>query len=492
VPVWSPDGRAIAFFVSGVWRRVSADGGPPVTIVANVLSNMGASWGGDDLFLVAPANRTSLARVQVTGGSLQPVTALDPAKDNSHRWPTLLPDGRHYLFTVRSDSPERLGIKLGALDSTELRPLVNVASQGVFAQPGWLLYVTPDEVLMAQRLDPAVWGLQGAPQPVVGPVRYNGPSFHGTFHASADGRVVTYVPSVRGASTLEWFDRTGKALGRVGPEQDYRAPRLSRDGRQIAVELADPQVGTRDLWIIDTSTQALTRFTSHPATDWRAVFAPDGSAIAFASDRAGVSTVFRGSTRSPGSEAPFHRALEGGAFPADWSRDGTSLLVAHDDKDGRPSGVTLVPVGGGAQSVVIENEQATSPRLSPDGTRIAFVGLGASGPEVYMMSIADKERIAISTDGGRNPSWGADGRELFFVNRGSEIMRAVIDGKTLVGRPEVLFRPCAALGRSFAEGVADDPYDVTADGTRFLAVCDAPGTVPSAINVIVNWQSRLK
>jgi hypothetical protein len=130
--------------------------------------------------------------------------------------------------------------------------------------------------------------------------------------------------------------------------------------------------------------------------------------------------------------------------------------------------------------------------LSPDGTRIAFVGLGANGAEVYMMSIADKERIPISTDGGSNPSWSADGRELFFVSRGSEIMRAVIDGKTLVGRPDVLFRPCAALGRSFSAGVAEDLYDVTADGTRFLAVCDAPGTVPSAINVIVNWQGRLK
>jgi eukaryotic-like serine/threonine-protein kinase len=492
VPVWSPDGRAIAFFVSGVWKRVPVDGGPPVTIVANVVANLGASWGAGDLFLVAPANRTSLARVQVTGGSLQPVTTLDTAKDNSHRWPTLLPDGRHYLFTVRSDSPERLGIKLGALDSTEVRSLVNVASQGVFAQPGWLLYVTPDEVLMAQRLDPASSGVEGAPQPVVGPVRYNGPSFQGAFYGSVDGRVVTYIPSVRGASTLEWFDRTGKALGQVGPARDYRGLRLSRDGRQIAVELADPQVGTRDLWTIDTSTQALTRFTSHPATDWRAVFAPDGSAIAFASDRAGVSTVFRGSTRSPGPETPLHRAAEGGAFPMDWSRDGKSLLVTHDDKDGRPSAVALVPVGGGAQSVVIANEPAVTPRLSPDGTRIAFVGIGAGGPEVYMMSIADKERIPISTDGGRNPSWSADGRELFFLNRGFAIMRAVIDGKTLVGRPEVLFRPCDALGRSFSGGVTDDAYDVTADGARFLAVCDAPGTVPSAINVIVNWQGRLK
>jgi len=492
VPVWSPDGRSIAFFASGVWKRVSADGGAPVTIVADVLANLGASWGPGDLFLFAPANRTSLARIQVTGGALQPVTALDTAKDNSHRWPTLLPDGLHYLFTVRSDSPERLGIKLGVLGSAEMRSLVNVASQAIYAQPGWLLYATPDEVLMAQRLDPATFSIQGTPQPVVGPVRYNGPSFSGVFHASVDGRVLTYVPSVRAASTLEWFDRTGKPLGRVGPERDYRGMRLSPDGRQVAVELADPQVGTRDLWIVDTSTQALSRFTSHAATDWRAVFAPDGSEIAFASDRAGVSSLFRGSTRSPGSETAVHRSSEGGAFPMDWSPDGASLLITHDDRNGRPSGVSLVPVSGGAESIVIANERVATPRLSPDGTRIAFVGPGTTETDVYVLSIADKERIRISTDGGSNPSWGAGGRELFFVNNGGEIMRAVIDGKTQVGRPEVLFRPCAALGRSFSRGIADDLIDVVADGTRFLAVCDAPGTIPPDINVIVNWQSRLK
>jgi hypothetical protein len=108
------------------------------------------------------------------------------------------------------------------------------------------------------------------------------------------------------------------------------------------------------------------------------------------------------------------------------------------------------------------------------------------------MSLADKERIRVSTDGGHNPLWGADGRELFFLNRNSELMRAVVDDHGLAGPPQMLFRLCGSLGRTFSAGPAESRYAVSADATRFLAVCDAPGSVPSAINVIVNWQSKLK
>jgi hypothetical protein len=116
-------------------------------------------------------------------------------------------------------------------------PLINVASPGVYAEPGWLLFITPDEVLMAQRLDRSSWTLQGAPQPVAAPVRYNGPSFTGSFDASDDGRVVAYVPASRARSALMWFDRTGRLIRKFGPEQDFRSVRVAPDGLTAAVEL---------------------------------------------------------------------------------------------------------------------------------------------------------------------------------------------------------------------------------------------------------------
>ena len=480
---WSPDSRSIAFLSGNAWKRINVEGGPPVTIVPNIVANIGASWGPGDMFLVATANRTSLARVPVSGGPLQPITTLDTQKENSHRWPQWLPDGHHFLFTVRSDRPESLGIKVGSIDATEIRPLVNVASQGVYAEPGWLLYVTPDQALMAQRVDPATWTLQGTAQPIAGAVRYNGPSFTGLFDASLDGRVLTYVPAPREGSTLHWFDRTGKSLGRVGPEQPYRAIRLSPDGKQVAVELADQQVGTRDLWLVDVSTNAISRLTSNPATDWRPVFSPDGSSLAFASDRAGVSTVFRASATAPGTDTVLYRDPDWGAFPADWSRDGTQLLVTLDGSRGRPRGMALVPAEGGAAVLLADSAAGdiVQPRFSPSGDRVAFTLRTAGSLEVYVLAVSDQRRVRVSVEGGANPIWGPDGRELFFLNPRDEIMRASIDGMTVTARPQMLFQPCVSIDRTFSTELADFAYDVAPDGTRFLASCSSPDVVPAAI-----------
>jgi len=494
-PVWSPDGRSVAFFAGGVWKRVGIDGGPPISIVANVQANLGASWSSGDVFLLSPANRTSLFKVPIGGGgSLQPVTTLNTETENSHRWPMVLPDGRHYLFTVRSDTPDRLGIKLGALDSTEVRSLVNVASQGVYAQPGWLLFETPDQVLMAQSLDPATWTLRGPARPIVGPVRYTGSSFRGSFDVSLGGSVLTYLAAPRSTSTLEWFDSTGKPLGRIGPERDYRSVRLSRDGKLITVELPDPQVGTREIWLIDAATQSLSRLTTNPATDWRGVISPDGKTVAYASDRAGTSSIFRASLAAPGNDELLLRLPDTGVFPTDWSADGSHVFAMGDDVAGAPRRLLTVPVRGGSAVSLVEGEQQRlmMPRVSPDGKRLAYSS-GEGGPlELYVMSLRDRTRMLVSSGGGTNPVWGRDGNELFFVSAGGELMRATFSGGSLSGRPQGLFRPCVAVGRTFTREPTEWNYDVSADGTRFLVICDPSDSLPSAINVVVNWQSKLR
>jgi Tol biopolymer transport system component len=493
-PVWSPDGRSIAFFAGGVWKRVGIDGGTPITIVANIGANLGASWGPGDVFLLSPANRTSLFKVPVDGGKLQPVTTLNTDNENSHRWPMVLPDGRHYLFTVRSDTPDRLGIKLGALDSTEARSLVNVASQGLYAQPGWLLFETPDQVLMAQPLDPATWTLRGSPRPIVGPVRYTGSSFRGSFDVSLGGNVLTYLAAPRSASTLEWFDRTGKPLGRIGPERDYRSARLSRDGKLITVELPDPQIGTRDLWLMDAATQSLSRLTTNPATDWRGVISPNGKTVVYASDRAGPSSIFRTSLAAPGNDELVLRVPDAGAFPTDWSADGSHLFAMVDDVTSRPRRFLMVPASGGPAVPLLDGGQKLliMPRVSPDGYRLAYSSSDGGPAELYVTSFRDRTRVLVWSGGGSNPVWGPDGNELFFVNLSSELMRATFSGGTLSGRPQVLFRPCESVGRTYTRSATEWNYDVSADGTRFLVICDPSDSLPSAINVVVNWQSKLK
>jgi Tol biopolymer transport system component len=495
-PVWSPDSRSLAFLMGDTWKRVNADGGPLVTIVSGVVADLGASWGLGDTMLLAPANRTHLSRVPATGGSLEAVTTLDTAKENSHRWPHVLPDGRHFLFTVRSDRPDHLGIKIGTFGSTEVRPLVSTPSEGKFAMPGWLLFMTPDAVLMAQRLDPRTWTLSGAAQPVAAPVRYNGPSFNGSFDASSDGRVLTYVSGSTAQGALAVFDRAGTPVGTIGPERNYRALRISPDGRRAAVELVDDRYATRDIWLVDTVTNALTRVTTHSATDWRPVFSPDGNSLAFASDRAGASTAFRIAVDGSGGEKLMYRHPSGGAFPSDWSRDGTHLLMQIENSQGRRSGFVSVPVDGSPPVTLIDNDPAivSSGRYSPEGDRIAFASAATGAFEIYVMSIADRRRVRISTDGGLHPAWGRDGRELFFHDPRGTIFLATLDSGPGVirSRPAPVLRPCTALNRVFVSIDAEAGFDVSADGSRMLARCDPPDALLSAITVVVNWQSRLR
>ena len=493
---WSPDSRSLAFVVGDAWKRINVDGGPLITIMSGVVADLGASWATDDTILLAPANRTHLSRVAAAGGPLEPVTTLDIARENSHRWPYLLPDGRHFLFTVRSDRPDNLGIKIGAFGSMTIRPLVAAPSPGKFAEPGWLLFMTPDEVLMAQRLEPATWTLRGSPQPVAASVRYNGPSFDGTFDVSLDGRVLIYVPASRSQAALTLFDRSGRALGNAGPERRYRGLRLSPDGRLAGVELADDRYGTRDIWLVDTSTNALSRLTTHSATDWNPVFSPDGRTVAFASDRGGASAVFLTTVDGSAREKEFYRAAQGGAFPSDWSRDGKHMLVRLENSQGRRAGFVSVPVDGGPTTTLIDEDlrTMTNGRYSPEGDRIAFASNATGTTEIYVMSLSDRRRVRVSTDGGTNPAWGRDGGELFFHDHRGAIMTATLDRGTgtIRARPTALMRPCVTANRLFLSSEAESGFDIATDGTRILARCEPPDATPSTLTVVVNWQSRLR
>ena len=492
---WSPNGRSLGFTADGMLKHLPVDGGPVVTIAPGVM-NLGASWNANDEIIVAPVNRGPIMRVPASGGEPVAVTRLDPAKENSHRWPHFLPDGRHFLFTVRSDKPENQGIKVGSLDSPEIKRLVNAPSPGIFVEPGLLLYVTADAVLMAQPFDLKTLSLTGVPRPVTDNVRHVGPSAGAFFAASRDGSVLTSLPRTRAQARLVWFDCQGRELGALGPERNYGDLRISPDGRHVAVVVTDDRYATRDLWIVDVATNALTRVTSNPATDWRPVWAPDGSTLVFASDRAGLSSVFRVDTATQGGETLLYRA-NGGAFPSDWSRASDRLTIQVDDADGRPTAIHIVrPDGSAAAPPITGSSRLNFPRFSPEGDRISFQDDATGAFETYVMSLADGRRIRVSTEGGLNSMWSRSGQELFYVTPEGEVMSVALSAKTTgaASAPARLFRPCqTARGAQLFAAVATELIiDVASDGSRFLARCDPADSIPAAVTVATDWQARLR
>jgi hypothetical protein len=185
-PFWSPDGQFVGFGVSSEGRLKRADvrGGPVMNTSRMSDAFLGATWNQNGVVLLAPDSRVPLLRVPASGGTPQPVTVLDSTRrENSHRWPHFLPDGRHFLYTARSDVRENTGIYVGSLDSNDRTWLVEAQSRAVYAPPGYLLFVR-EGTLLAQPFDASTLRLSGEPVALAGNVAQNPTGASASFSVS--------------------------------------------------------------------------------------------------------------------------------------------------------------------------------------------------------------------------------------------------------------------------------------------------------------------
>ena len=491
-PFWSPDGRYLGFVAAGRLKRVDPAGGPALTI-CSVQGYLGAAWGRDNIIVLAPANRTSLHRVSAAGGTPEPITVLNSERrENSHRHPSFLPDGRRFLFTARSDVKENNVIYLASLDSTEIKPLIAAQSNAVYAPPGYLLFAS-DGSLMAQRFDAAAGAVAGDAFPVGTRVNHITPSSHALFAVSADGNVLTYQAGVTPGLRPTWLDRTGKIGLPVGLESGFSDVRIAPNGKLATLVRADPDSGNRDIWLINFATENLTRLTSNPANDWQVAWAPDSKQIAFATDRHGRSSVYRKSIDG-GEETLLLQMPDRGVFPKDWSADGRVLAMNVDSPSGRPQ-IWALPLGGEQKPFALRESgfRENEPTISPDGRWVAYESNESGATEVYIKPLMVAGKTRLSTGGGTMPRWRADGRELYYrVPNGDLMAITVAAGDMLETSPPVrLFTPCDDAAPAILPQGAGTPYDVAPDG-RFIFLCASPDSAPASITVSINWTAALK
>jgi len=487
-PFWSPDGQSVAFGVSsqGRLKRVDLASG----FVQNVgLINdafLGGTWGRAGTIVFSPDNRVVLQRVSASGGAAEPATVLDPAKrENSHRFPHFLPDGQHFLFTARSDVRENTGIYLGRLGSTERTWLVEAQSSASYAAPGYILFVR-EGTLLAQRFDLAARRISGEPFVVATNVAQGTAGAGASFSVSDDGRVTAYRIASPESADLAWFDRGGKRIGNIIAEGPFQQLRLAPDEKRAAVAMTDRDTGNRDIWQVDLTNGATMRFTSHPANDWYPVWSRDGTELAFASDRAGLSSIFRrpADGSKPEVEVPT-AGLPGHRFVDDWSPDGRMMAV-HTSTQETLLDAWIVPLDDHkpyeiARTIFQEHSQ----RFSPDGRRLAFVSNESGTLEVYVQALGKVNKQRVSTSGGTGPRWRGDSRELFFVDgMGRLASVSVAPGDALVTTPPVaLFNAC---GTNTTE---NERYEIDASGQRSLWAC--PSRRNAAARVSVSVQSPI-
>ena len=491
LPFWSPDSRLLGFFAGGTLRKIDASGGPPQTICDAPLGR-GGTWNREGVILFAPSAREGILQVSSAGGTPSPATRLDETRHEfGHRFPVFLPDGRHFLF-VSSSGAELRRLVCGSLGGRETQELLRVSSNVSYVEPGYLLFYR-ERTLFAQRFDTKRIELRGEAFPVAEQIHYLPDRGFGVFSASNDGTLV-YQRAAGATSQMVWTDRAGKPIETVGPPGLYRCPRLSYDGRRVAVDIED-QTGRSDIWVYDLPRRVSTRLTFGPADNTYPIWSPDDSRIAFISNAKGPGDI----VVKPSSGSGDEEFLTGGDTPG--TRSDAPKFTGHWSGDGRVLAYHAVGVKPGPdlwtmsltdrKAALFLATPATEvlPFFSPDGRWIVYQSNESGRFEIYVRPFPQPGgKWQVSTEGGHAPIWSADGKEIFFVGDDSRLTAVPVraDAGIEIGTPEPLFE--VHLRRS----VLGRLYDVSADGKRFLLNTAVDDVRSASLTLVQNWSAELK
>jgi eukaryotic-like serine/threonine-protein kinase len=481
-PFWSPDSKSIAFFAEGKLRRIDLTA-PTATAICDTRGpGRGGTWTSDGRILFA-ALATSIFEVPASGGAPSPLTKFDAVnRDAAHYWPQALPGG-NFLYMAQSAQPDGSGVYAASLaDPNHRVRLISTDTNAIYAS-GYLLWMR-GTTLMAQPFDPKNLKLTGEAAPVADPVGKSAITGRMNVAASSNGLLLY---SASGSNQLTWLDPTGKPSGTLGEPNDYVIFRISPDGRRVAAAIGNP---TRaDLWLLDVERNVSSRFTFTAAGHSDPVWSPDGRMIVYRWRNA----IYRKDPSGAGEE---QRVTQAPALqsPTDWSRDGRMILF-NQFSAGTATDLWVLPVTpdgnatGQARAYLhtqfSEQDGQFSPETNPNW--VAYSSNESGQYEVYVQAFPEaRGKFQISSGGGRFPKWGAAGRELFYVSQNDKLM--AVDLKLGAdslepSAPRELF-PLPTPTINFI------PYDVTADGARFLV--QAPPQQASSLAVIVDWPALVK
>ena len=499
-PFFSPDGQWIGFFSrqDQALKKVAVSGGAAVTLAeANI--PYGASWGEDDTIVFGLYGQ-GILRVASAGGTPDVLVSFD--FPNLAHQPQILPGGEAVLYTLGASGQwDAAQIVVEQLATGERTVVVEGGSDARYLPTGHLVYALGD-TLLAVPFDVDRLEVTGGSVPLVQGVARAGFTGAANFGISETGSLVYLGGGAAGggARSLVWVDRDGREEPLATPLLPYRAPRVSPDGTRVAVDVVDP--GGGDIWIHDLSRGTETLLTPDPADDYGPLWTPDGEWVVFTSTREGQMGLFQKRADAPGDAEHLMAASDGLAViqSTSWSADGQTLLFWEFAGTGTTdTDIGLLSMEGDrARELLLDGEFGEArPAISPDGGWIAYDSDETGEFEVYVQRFPGLGgKVTISTDGGSQPLWAPNGRELFY--RGPRGMMVVpvleTEPRLRVGDPSVLFET------QYYFFLSQRTYDLAPDGQRFLMIKEGAATDDltdpfaglTQIHVVQNWFTELQ
>ena len=496
--LWSGSVMGVFFSADGAWvgfqtpsdqtlKKIPVLGGPAVTLCPTPAFLRGASWGPDDTIIFGMSGNQPLYRVSAAGG--EPETLTMPDEEVSHRWPEVLPGGHAVLFTQSAgDAPQ---IAVLDLRTGEQRVVVPGGTHPRYVSSGHLVYGFED-TLRAVRFDPDRLEALSDPIPVLEGV--TAVSGGGANVDISDGGALVYQWDPAGAAasrTLVWVDREGQEESIPMTPRAYLRPRLSPDGRRVAVDTAE---GDPNLFLYDLDTQVEEQFTFDLGRDEWPMWSRDGSQIYFSSTRDGApQQLYVKAADGSGVAEPVLSEHRHGAATG-LSADGETLVFTGLSDTGFDIFTVRLGADGAHEPLLATPARDMWPTVSPNGRWLAYVSDETGERRVYARpfpDVASGGRRVVSEGLGERPLWGHDGREIFYHTADGVMVVSVETGDT--------FQRGAAR-RLFSK----EPYnlrgllgnwDISADGQRFQMVkrggATGEDTQPSQIIVVQNWLEEL-
>jgi serine/threonine-protein kinase len=469
-------------------------GGASVTLCKATFG--GASWGVDGMIVFG--EQGAIMRVSESGGTPEEIVK---GGNEDFIFPQILPDGKSVLFTVVAGN--RFQVAVQSLESGEQKDLFP-GGPAQYLPTGHLVYGLENN-LMAIRFDPNTLEAIGGPVPLVEGV-FRGGRNRPTQSAISRSGTLIYLPDTtasigRGPErSLVWVDRQGKEEPITAAPNNYQSPRISPDATKVALAIEDGE--KNDIWIWDVVRENMTRLTFNESSGMP-LWTLDGKRIAFISGWGDKVGVYWKAADGTGKDEILVSKPGRILFPSSWSSDGDALVTTGISGNNFDIGSLSMEGDHEWKPLLQEEYGELQPQISPDGQWMAYTSNESGKPEIYVRPFPDVDsgRWQVSTDGGVNPLWSPDGRELYYIrdnNEGRMVMAVSAETEPTfkAGKPETLFQaPSIVLGSMEALNI----WDISPDGKRFIMMKSLLQTenessekARSKINIVVNWFEELK